>query len=55
MVLRQASQSLRELAGIDDIERAAASDLAGREDAHDEFQCSVHGAMIARAVSQVLA
>jgi hypothetical protein len=39
---------------LEEIERVAESDLAERDDARDEFQRSVHGAMIARAVSQVL-
>jgi aerobic carbon-monoxide dehydrogenase medium subunit len=52
--MKRASQSLLERAALPSIEQAAEADLAERDDAHDEFQRSVHGAMIARALSQVL-
>jgi hypothetical protein len=45
---------LLQRAGLQSVERAAEDDLANRDDAHDEFQRSVHGATIARALSQVL-
>jgi carbon-monoxide dehydrogenase medium subunit len=53
-VLNRASQSLQERAALTSVEKAAQDDLADRDDAHDEFQRSIHGAMIARALSQVL-
>lgn len=54
-LLKDASTSLSAGSDLEEIERAAERDLAERDDTHDEFQRSVHGAMIARAVSQVLA
>jgi carbon-monoxide dehydrogenase medium subunit len=52
--LQRASQSLQEGGDAKGIERSVQQDLASRADAHDEFQCGVHGAMIERALSQVL-
>jgi carbon-monoxide dehydrogenase medium subunit len=54
MCLERASQSLLQRAGFQSVEQAAEDDLANRDDAHDEFQRSVHGATISRALSQVL-
>ena len=54
MCLERASQSLLQRAALQSVERAAEGDLANRDDAHDEFQRSVHGATISRALSQVL-
>ncbi len=54
MCLERASQSLLQRAGLQSVERAAEDDLANRDDAHDEFQRSVHGATISSALSQVL-
>ena len=54
-LLRTASRQLFDGAEPAQIERAAESDLAERDDAGDEFQRDVHAAMISRAVSQVLA
>jgi carbon-monoxide dehydrogenase medium subunit len=53
-LLMEASKSLSAGLSLDEIEHAAECDLAERDDARDEYQHSVHGAMIARAVSQVL-
>jgi aerobic carbon-monoxide dehydrogenase medium subunit len=55
IVLQQASQELLDGKSHDAIARAADHDIAACGDGFDDYQRSVHGAMIARAVSQVLA
>jgi len=55
IVLKQASQELRGGGGPQSICLAADHDLGMLADGLDDYQRSVHGAMISRAVSQVLA
>lgn len=55
IVLQQASQELQRGGGLQSICLAADHDLAKLADGADDYQRSVHGAMISRAVSQVLA
>jgi aerobic carbon-monoxide dehydrogenase medium subunit len=52
--LGEASQRLGDGASQSAIELAAGKDLAARDDFDDEFQSAVHGAMMARALSQAL-
>jgi aerobic carbon-monoxide dehydrogenase medium subunit len=55
IVLQQASQELQDGGGRQSIGLAADRDLATLADGADDYQRAVHGAMISRAVSQVLA
>jgi carbon-monoxide dehydrogenase medium subunit len=55
IVLQQASQGLHGGKGLDAVTFAADHDIAAQDEVFDDYQRSVHGAMIARAVSQVLA
>jgi aerobic carbon-monoxide dehydrogenase medium subunit len=54
-ILAQASQALKRQAEQDEIQAAAAADLAQARYSFDRYQSSLHAAMIARAVSQALA
>jgi aerobic carbon-monoxide dehydrogenase medium subunit len=54
-VLAEASEALKRRAQQDEIQAAAAADLSVAGYSFDRYQSSVHAAMIARAVSQVLA
>jgi carbon-monoxide dehydrogenase medium subunit len=55
IVLQQASQELHGGGGLQSVCLAADYDLGLLADGADDYQRSVHGAMISRAVSQVLA
>ncbi len=55
IVLQRASQELEGGGGLQSICRAADRDLAMLAGGADDYQRAVHGAMISRAVSQVLA
>ncbi len=55
IVLQQASQALQGGEGLQSICRAADHDLTMLADGADDYQRSVHSAMVSRAVSQVLA
>lgn len=55
IVLQQASQELLGGKSHDALAHAADHDIAAHSEGFDDYQRSVHGAMIARAVSQVLA